>query len=141
MAAANAITAARVIVPGRADLEQEIVPVERQLSATDRSLTPAAIGRFGDVILRTLRWDDAVVRQGYARRLIDKVVLAPDISRPADRSSRSSSPPAAIPSIKHQRCLRLLGSGAPQGTKMGTQIIGEFRFRGHEAEVAVLLQA
>lgn len=41
----------------RADLEQEIELVERQLSATDRSVTPQVIGRLGDVILRKLRSD------------------------------------------------------------------------------------
>ncbi len=51
--------------------------VERQLSATDRSVTPEAIGRLGDVILRKLRSDDAILRQGYARRFIDRVVVAP----------------------------------------------------------------
>lgn len=62
----------------RADLEQEIMLVERQLSATDRNVTPEAIGRLGDVILRKLRSDDPVLRQGYARRFIDRVVVKPD---------------------------------------------------------------
>lgn len=56
----------------RADWEQEIVRVERQLSATDRHATPDAIGRLGDVILRKLRSDDALPRQAYARPVIDQ---------------------------------------------------------------------
>ena len=63
----------------RADLEQEILPVERQLSAADRRVTPAAIDRLGEVILTKLRSDDPTLRQGYARRFIAKVVVAPDV--------------------------------------------------------------
>ena len=61
----------------RADLEQEIVLIERQLSTTDRRVTPEAIERLGDVILRKLKATDPVLRQGYARRFIEKVVVAP----------------------------------------------------------------
>ena len=60
----------------RADLEQEIVLVDRQLSANDHRITPEAIERLGDAILRKLRSDDPILRQGYARRFIDKVVVA-----------------------------------------------------------------
>lgn len=63
----------------RADLEQEILLVERQLSAADRRVTPEAINRLGEVILSKLRSDDPTVRQGYARRFIAKVVVAPDV--------------------------------------------------------------
>lgn len=62
----------------RADLEQEIVLIERQLSAADRRVTPDAIERLGEVILSKLRSDDHTLRQGYARRFIAKVVVAPD---------------------------------------------------------------
>lgn len=61
-----------------ADLEQEIGLVERQLSATEHHVTPDAIVRLGDITLRKLRSNDPVMRQGYARRFIDKVVVAPD---------------------------------------------------------------
>lgn len=63
----------------RADLEQEILLVERQLSAADRRVTPDAIDRLGEVILNKLRSDDTALRQGYARRFIAKVVVAPDV--------------------------------------------------------------
>jgi site-specific DNA recombinase len=61
----------------RADLEQEILLVERQLSTVDRRVTPEAIGRLGEVILTKLRSDDPTARQGYARRFIARVVVAP----------------------------------------------------------------
>ncbi len=62
----------------RADLEQEILLVERQLSATDRRITLEAANRLGEVILAKLRADDATTRQGYARRFIGQVVVSPD---------------------------------------------------------------
>lgn len=62
----------------RADLEQEIELVERQLSAADRRVTSSAVDRLGEVILTKLRSDDPTMRQGYARRFITKVVVAPD---------------------------------------------------------------
>ena len=62
----------------RADLEQEILLVERQLSNDDRRVTPEAVERLGDVILMKLRSGDHVVRQGYARRFIARVIVAPD---------------------------------------------------------------
>ena len=61
----------------RADLEQEILLVERQLSSADRRVTPEAVARLGDVILTKLRDTDPATRQGYARRFIAKVVVAP----------------------------------------------------------------
>lgn len=61
----------------RADLEQEILLVERQLSTADRQITPEAVDRLGEVILARLRSDDSSVRQGYARRFIEKVVVTP----------------------------------------------------------------
>ena len=61
----------------RVDLEQEILLVERQLSTVDRPVTPEAIGRLGEVILGKLRSKDPTVRQGYARRFIAKVMVAP----------------------------------------------------------------
>lgn len=63
----------------RADLEQEIMLVERQLSAADRRVTPEAVERLGEVILKKLRSDDHTLRQGYARRFIGKVVVAPKL--------------------------------------------------------------
>lgn len=62
----------------RADLEQEILLVERQLSTADRRVPSEAVERLGEAILTKLRSDDHVVRQGYARRLIIKVVVAAD---------------------------------------------------------------
>lgn len=63
----------------RADLEQEILLVERQLSTSDRRVTPEAVGRLGEVILDKLRSKDPIARQGYARRFIAKVVVAPGV--------------------------------------------------------------
>lgn len=63
----------------RADLEQEILLVERQLSASDRRVTSEAVGRLGEVILDKLRSKDPTARQGYARRFIARVVVAPDV--------------------------------------------------------------
>ena len=63
----------------RADLEQEILLVERQLSSSDHRVTPEAVARLGEVILTKLRSEDQVLRQGYARRFISKVVVAPDV--------------------------------------------------------------
>ncbi len=63
----------------RADLEQEILLVERQLSTADRHVTPDAVGRLGEVTLARLRWEDATARQGYLRRFIAKVVVAPNL--------------------------------------------------------------
>lgn len=61
----------------RADLQQ--------LSASDRHATPEAVRPLGEIILYKLRSKDPTVRQGYGRRFIAKVVVAPDvitISRP-----------------------------------------------------------
>lgn len=76
----------------RTDPEQEIVLVERQLSATDRGVTPEAIGRLGDVILRKLRSDNAILRQGYAHRFVDRAVVAPrhDNHQRANQAGRKS---------------------------------------------------
>lgn len=63
----------------RADLEQEILLVERQLSAADRRVTSDAIDRLGEVILSKLRSSDTTAQQGHVRRFIAKVVVAPDL--------------------------------------------------------------
>ena len=63
----------------RADLEQEILLVERQLSTAERRVTPESITRLGEVLVGKLRSNDHTVRQGYARRFIAKVVVAPDV--------------------------------------------------------------
>ena len=63
----------------RAELEQEIILVERQLFGAERRVTPEAVARLGEVIAAKLRSDEPVLRQGYARRLIDKVVVAPNL--------------------------------------------------------------
>lgn len=62
----------------RANLEQEILLAERQLSAAERCVTPEAVDRLGEVILMKLRSEDPTARQGYARRFITKVVVAPE---------------------------------------------------------------
>ncbi len=46
----------------RADLEQEILLVERHLSAADRLVASDAIDRLGEVILGKLRSNDPLVR-------------------------------------------------------------------------------
>ena len=63
----------------RADLEQGILPTERQLSAADRRVTPEAVERLGEVTATRLRADEPTLRQGYARRFISRVVVAPDL--------------------------------------------------------------
>lgn len=63
----------------RADLEHEILLVERQLSAVDRKITPEAIDRLGEIILTRLRSNDPTLRQGHARQFIAKLVIAPDV--------------------------------------------------------------
>ena len=63
----------------QADLEQEILLVERQLSGAERQVTPEAVARLGEVIAAKLRSDEPALRQDYARRFIDKVVVAPDL--------------------------------------------------------------
>lgn len=60
-------------------MEQEILLIERQLSGAERRVTPEAVARLGEVIAAKLRSDTPALRQGYARRFIDKVVVAPGI--------------------------------------------------------------
>ena len=62
----------------RAELEHEILLVKRQLSVADRRVTPEAVERLGQVIAAKLRSDEPALRQGYARRFIAKVVVAPE---------------------------------------------------------------
>ena len=61
----------------RAEIESEIVLVEQQLSSAEQRVTPEAVSRLGEVILQKLRSEDPVLRQGYARRFIARVVVAP----------------------------------------------------------------
>lgn len=63
----------------RADIESEIVLVEQQLSSAERRVTPEAVSRLGEVISQKLRSKDPVLRQGYARRFIAKVVVEPKL--------------------------------------------------------------
>ena len=96
----------------RADLEQEIMLVERQLSTADRRVTPEAVERLGEVILARLRSDDSCVRQGYARRFIEKVVVAPTtititgsiklLELAADGASAQRAP--IVPSLDREWC-------------------------------------
>ena len=96
----------------RAGLEEEILLVERQLSASTHQVTPAAVDRLGEVISAKLRAEDHVVRQGYARRFIDRVVVAPDkitimgpitpLEIAAGSDSEGLSP--AVPSFDREWC-------------------------------------
>ena len=96
----------------RSDLEQEIELVECQLSTTDRRVTPAAVDRLGKVILGKLRSDDPVLRQGYARRFISKVVVAPDLItitgpiRPLALAANEGpdQPAPTVPSLDREWC-------------------------------------
>ena len=63
----------------RAALEQEIVLVERQLSSAEKRVTPDAVSRLGEMISTKLRSDEPTLRQGYARRFITKVIVAPKL--------------------------------------------------------------
>jgi site-specific DNA recombinase len=62
----------------RNQLDQEIKQVEQQMSMDRREVTPEAVARLGEVIATKLRAPDPYVRQGYARRFIEKVVVTPD---------------------------------------------------------------
>ncbi len=61
----------------RANLEQEVLLIEQQLSTADRRVTPEAVERLGEIIRNKLHSEDHAMRQGYARRFIAKVVVAP----------------------------------------------------------------
>ena len=96
----------------RADLEQEILLIERQLSNVDRRVTPEAINRLGEVIPTKLRSQDSSVRQGYARRLIEKVVVAPGTItiigpiKPLEFAAHEDPAPRAptVPSLDREWC-------------------------------------
>ena len=98
----------------RANVEQEIVLFERQLATTSRRITPEAINRLGEVILSKLRSDDTAVRQGYARRFIAKVVVAPDTItitgpiKPLELAADSGpdQPTPMVPSLDREWCGR-----------------------------------
>lgn len=77
----------------RADLEQEILLVERQLSASDRRITPEAVDRLGKIVLAKLRSTDSSIRQGYARRFIEKAIVTPpnDHHHRTDQAARNCS--------------------------------------------------
>lgn len=62
----------------RAQLDQDIARLELQLTSKRPVVTSDAIARLGEVIARKLRAPDPYVRQGYARRFIDKVVVTTD---------------------------------------------------------------
>ena len=86
--------------------------VERQLSTADRRITPEAIEWLGEVILAKLRSDDSCVRQGSARRFIEKVVVAPGtitiagsiklLELAADGESAQRAP--MVPSLDRKWC-------------------------------------
>ncbi|MDK2770003.1 MAG: hypothetical protein KYX69_20075 [Sphingomonas sp.] len=96
----------------RADLEQEILLVERQLSAADQRVTSDAIDRLGEVILTKLRSDDPTLRQDYARRFIANVLVAPDVitisgpMRPLEIAANGSPDQQApmVPSLDREWC-------------------------------------
>jgi site-specific DNA recombinase len=96
----------------RADLEQEILLVERQVSTADRRVTPEAIDRLGEIILTNLRSQDSSVRQGYARRFIDKVVVSTDTItitgpiKPLELAANDDTSPGApkVPSLDREWC-------------------------------------
>ena len=62
----------------RAQLNQDIGRLEVQLTTSRPVVTTGAIARLGKVIARKLRAPDPYVRQDYARRFIDKVVVTAD---------------------------------------------------------------
>lgn len=59
--------------------ENDVVLVERQLSSAERRVTSDIVTRLGEVILQKLRSEDPVLRQGYARRFIAQVIVAPKL--------------------------------------------------------------
>ena len=96
----------------RADLEQEILLVERQLPASDRQVTSEAIDRLGEVILGKLRSPDPATRQGYARRFIAKVVVAPDVIKISGPTKPLAIAANNSPDQQAPWCPVLIGSGA-----------------------------
>lgn len=88
----------------RHDLDQNIALVEQQLSAERRVITPEAVGRLGDVLVSKFRQADSSVRQGYARRFINEVVVAADLititgSVKALERAASNGPEAQAPLV------------------------------------------
>jgi site-specific DNA recombinase len=62
----------------RAQLDQDIARLEPQLTRGRPVVTSNAVARLGEIISRKLCAPDPYVRQGYARRFIDKIVATTD---------------------------------------------------------------
>ena len=62
----------------RTQLDEEIKQLDQQMGIDRREVTPEAVTRLGEIIAAKLRAPDPYVRQGYARRFIDKVVVTSD---------------------------------------------------------------
>lgn len=58
-----------------ASLTADIESLERLLKATQRSITPEIVGRFGNLLRDGLRGENPALRQAYVRLLIDQVVV------------------------------------------------------------------
>lgn len=96
----------------RADLEQEIVLVERSCPPRIIKSNPKRSG--GSVTSYCASCDRMTLPSGRAMPggSSKRWLSPPTRSRSAGRSSRWKSPPTAIPSSWHQRCPLLLGTGA-----------------------------
>ena len=96
----------------RSQLDQEIKQVEQQMGMNRREVTPEAVARLGEVIATKLRAPDPYVRQGYARRFIDKVVVTRDAititgqNRPLEMAALSGPDNVGpmVPSIAREWC-------------------------------------
>jgi site-specific DNA recombinase len=62
----------------RAQLDEEIKQVDKQMGMDRREVTPDAVARLSEVIAANLRAPDPHIREGYPRRFIDKVVVTPN---------------------------------------------------------------
>ena len=64
-----------------ASLTADIEVLERQLTSSQRTITPQVVGRFGSLLRDGLRGDIPALRQAYVRLLIDQVVVEDELVR------------------------------------------------------------
>ncbi len=99
-----------------------------RLAVTRRQADPGAMPGV-PAIWKAVAREHPTVRQGYSRRFIDKVAVAPD----KIIICGSIKPLTAIPIIRHQRCLPLLGNGAarsPKRTSLATKFPAKREYTG-----------
>lgn len=107
----------------------EIEIIERQLSISRKRMTPAIIAEFGRMLRAKLIAGDPISGGPTWRFSLSRSRCPPMRSASPAPTQRSSTCSSAINRRSAERCPSLTGNGAPQRTKMGTQIVGQFRFR------------